>query len=138
MRLLTQVHSPCVSLANDSVAVMFSEAVVRRVAEGKDSLQKNDHERRVWGERARDILAEADGKLNRFGCKTMALSSTDTAFLVAELVKRGDAAVYTAKSRTLQATARFTETSCEDGPAGYIDIFAEDGTPIVNMVTCNV
>lgn len=136
VRLQAEVKSPCVSLANNDVAVLLSEVLVRRVAEGKDPLQQNDHERRVWGERAQAILAKVGGRSDRFGCKTMELGSDETTYLVAELVKRGDAAVYTSKSRTLQATATYIETSCETAPAGYIDIFAADGTPVIRMITC--
>ncbi|MBX9400873.1 hypothetical protein K4L06_06075 [Lysobacter sp. BMK333-48F3] len=138
MRLKMEVGIPCVSLANDDVAVLLPEAVVRRVAEGKDQLQHNDHARRVWGDRAKTILAQADEKQDRFGCRTMALSSDEATYLVAELIKRGDAAVYTSKSRELQATASFSETSCESAPSGYLDIFAGDGTPVIRMITCQV
>lgn len=138
VQLKIEVEKPCVSLANAEVAVLLPEALVRRVADGNDPLQKDAHTSQVWSERARKILAQTGDGLDRFGCRTMTLSSDDTTYLVAELIKRGDAAVYTSKSRELQATATFNETSCETAPAGYIDIIAEDGTPVVRMITCQV
>ena len=57
--LKMDVQRPCVSLANDDVAVLLPESVIRRVAEGKDPLQHDDHARRVWSGRAEKILAQA-------------------------------------------------------------------------------
>ena len=89
-------------------------------------------------DRAKAILSAAKGKPDQFDCST-AERGGDSDYLVAELIRTGNAAIWNSQSKKMSTEVTYEKTGCSNRfPVGYITIMAKDGGPVLMLQTCGV
>jgi hypothetical protein len=138
--LPTAVPKNCIALpATFGPEIILSRDLLNDLALGKTAKVKFDPDFvDTVVDRAKAILANAKGKPDKFGCATGNFGG-DSDYLVAELIRTGNAAIWDPLSEKMGTEVSYEKTECSDRfPAGYITILAKDGGPVLMLRACVV
>ncbi len=137
IKLPQQTPAACIALRGDfGQTVMLSESYLR-------SMLRPEAERPEWlggahQHRILPVLNLAGQDKNRMGCRSGKLPvHANEQYLIAELIRHGQAAVYSERKKRFLATATYSDIQCDARhPAGWLYITAEDEPIIIGLPTC--
>ena len=137
IQLPQQAPANCIALRSDfDQTVLLSESYLRSMLPPK--AKRPQWLSDAYVHRILPVLNLAGTQKDRMGCRRVERPiDSDHLYLIAELIRHGQAAVYSEQKKRFLTTAHYSETQCDQHhPAGWLSIVAEDGPIILGLPTC--